>query len=279
MPSAFLSDRAVIEIRGQDAEHFLQNLITTDVGALADGEARPGALLTPQGKILFEFLISRSVDGFHLETHEDQRDGLIRRLTMYKLRAAVEIKASATSGTTVFWGETELPQGLRDHRFAVAGVDLVRIPGQVGVAGPLAAYDALRVLVGVPDSGSDFALEDVFPHDVLYDKADGVSFRKGCYVGQEVVSRMQHRGTARRRLVLLSGDQPLPVPGSNLTVDGKPVGTLGTVVGQRGLAIARIDKIGEALAEGKDVLAGGIPVSATLPRWSGLNFPTRSDEA
>ncbi len=185
MPSAFLPDRAFVRITGADAEHFLQNLITTDLGALAAHELRPGALLTPQGKIFYDFLISRSDDGFLIDIRADQLEAFVKRMTMYKLRAAVTIETLPETGATVIWGEAS--DGAADHRFALAGTEVRRQTGRIDGAGDRAAYDALRILHGVPESGQDYALQDAFPHDILFDKSGGVSFRKGCYVGQEVV--------------------------------------------------------------------------------------------
>ena len=277
MPSAFLPDRAFVKIAGADAEHFLQNLITTDLGALAQNELRPGALLTPQGKILFDFLISRDGDGFLIDIPADQMDAFIRRMTMYKLRSPVTIEALPVTGATVSWGESA--DGAADHRFALAGTKLRRRAGRAGDPADREGYDALRILHGVPESGADYALQDAFPHDVLFDKSGGVSFRKGCYVGQEVVSRMQHRSTARRRVVILSADASLPATGTEITIGGKPIGAIGTVAGERALAIVRIDKAGEAMAAGEPILAGDVPVTVTLPSWSGLTFPAAAEEA
>jgi len=277
MPSAFLPDRAFVKIAGPDAEHFLQNLITTDLGALADNELRPGALLTPQGKIFFDFLISRDGDSFLIDIRADQTDAFVRRMTMYKLRAPVTIETQVETGATVSWGGAG--GGVADQRFALAGTEVRRQPGHVEDAGDREGYDALRVLHGVPESGFDYALQDAFPHDILFDKSGGVSFRKGCYVGQEVVSRMQHRATARRRVVIVSAETALPASGTDITIGGKQIGALGTVAGSRGLAIVRIDKAGEAINAGEAILAGEVPVTLALPGWSGLSFPSASEEA
>ncbi|MFN3831179.1 MAG: YgfZ/GcvT domain-containing protein [Allorhizobium sp.] len=276
MPSAFLPDRAFVKIAGADAEHFLQNLITTDLGALGASELRPGALLTPQGKILFDFLISRDGEGFLIDIRADQSEAFVRRLMMYKLRSPVTIEAMPETGATVIWGEAG--DGSVDHRFALAGTEVLRQQGRLDTAGARDGYDALRILHGVTESGADYALQDAFPHDVLFDKSGGVSFRKGCYVGQEVVSRMQHRSTARRRVAILSAEAPLPATGTEITIDGKSIGALGTVAGERGLAIVRIDKAGEAMAAGETILAGDVPVTVALPGWSGLSFPTVAEE-
>ncbi|NEK14282.1 YgfZ/GcvT domain-containing protein [Rhizobium leguminosarum] len=279
MPAVFLKDRSLLFVSGAEAQSFLQNLITTDIAALGADEARPGALLTPQGKILFDFMIWQDGEGYTIEIDAGQRDGLLKRLTMYKLRAAVTLVPSTEEGVTASWGEdAEGARGARDSRFAKAGVTLTRRAGRHG-DGAEALYDALRISHGIVTSGSDFALQDAFPHDVLMDFNGGLSFRKGCYVGQEVVSRMQHRGTARRRVVTVSAATDLPGTGTEITAAGKPVGTLGSVDGGNGLAIVRIDRAGAAMAAGTPLLAGDTPVSLVLPAWSGLVFPASADEA
>jgi len=126
MPAVFLKNRSLIRVSGPEAQSFLQNLITTDLAALAADEARPGALLTPQGKILFDFMIWQDGDGFIIDTDDDQRDALLKRLGMYKLRAAVDL-SPAGEGVTVSWDGANT--GPADSRFAKAGVALVRPPG------------------------------------------------------------------------------------------------------------------------------------------------------
>ena len=278
MPSALLADRRLIRVSGTGAEEFLNNLITADVENLPEGEARAAALLTPQGKILFDFLIWRDGGDYLIETGAAEQDALLRRLTMYKLRAPVDLKAETVEGVSVFWNETAPTAGIRDGRFGKAGIDLYRIPG-ASASGDSAGYDALRIEHGIAESGRDYALQDAFPHDVLMDVNDGVSFKKGCFVGQEVVSRMKHRGTARRRVVTVSAESALAASGTEITADGKPVGTLGTVCGNRALAIVRIDRIADALASGTPLLAETLPVTVALPAWSGLSFPAADPAA
>ncbi|CAN7215466.1 folate-binding protein [Agrobacterium tumefaciens] len=278
MPSALLADRRLIRVSGTGAEEFLNNLITADVENLPEGEARAAALLTPQGKILFDFLIWRDGGDYLIETGVAEQDALLRRLTMYKLRAPVDLKAETVEGVSVFWNETAPTAGIRDGRFGKGGIDLYRMPG-ASASGDIAAYDALRVEHGIAESGRDYALQDAFPHDVLMDVNDGVSFKKGCFVGQEVVSRMKHRGTARRRVVTVSAEGALPTSGTEMTADGKPVGTLGTVCGNRALAIVRIDRIADAFASGTPLLAETVPVTVALPAWSGLSFPAADPAA
>jgi tRNA-modifying protein YgfZ len=277
MPFALLRDRALILVSGPDAEHFLQNILTADLDTLASGQAKPGALLTPQGKILFDFLISRAGDNaFHLECRADVADVFVRRLMLYKLRAKVEIAKADQGLVAVAWGidSTALQfdsARVADARFSDVAVS--RFYGSGADDGDLAAWQGLRIAHGIAESGSDYQLGDAFPHDVLLDETGGVGFRKGCYVGQEVVSRMQHRGTARRRVLIVSAERPLPAPGTELTVAGRPVGTLGTTAGKTGLAIARIDRVKAALDAGQPIMADDAPVSLTIPAWAKFTFP------
>ncbi|TPK33311.1 folate-binding protein YgfZ [Mesorhizobium sp. B2-5-4] len=277
MPFALLKDRALISVSGPDAEHFLQNILTTDLDALGNGEAKPGALLTPQGKILFDFLISRAGENaFRIECRADVSDDFIRRLMLYKLRAKVEIAKSEQTLVTVAWGKESIASesdstAVADRRFGDQGV--TRFHAGTVEAGDIAAWQAFRIAHGIAESGSDYALGDAFPHDVLLDEMGGVGFKKGCYVGQEVVSRMQHRGTARRRVLIVQAGLPLPAAGAELTVGGRPVGTLGSTVTLTGLAIARIDRVKAALDAGQPVLADDVPVTLTIPAWAKFSFP------
>ncbi len=278
MPSVTLVDRAYVAVSGEEADHFLQGLVTCDVMGLEAGVCQTGALLTPQGKIMFEFLISRTADGFLFEIAADQAEAFAKRLAMYKLRAKVTITRLADHSTTVTWDDNGPEGAVEDGRFKRAGVALYRTCGDLGAA-DATPYHQLRIAHGIAEAGTDFPLQDAFPHDALYDLSGGVSFRKGCYVGQEVVSRMQHRSTARRRIVIVDAASPLHGSGTALTINGREIGRLGSVSGKQGLAIARIDRIGEALANGQAIQAGDIEVSVRLPGWSGLEFPASADEA
>ena len=271
MSSTFLPDRQFIRVNGETSADFLQNLITCDVVELPAGVARAGALLTPQGKILFDFLISKTDNGFSLEVVSAFADALLKRLTMYRLRAPIELSKDETSGVTITWDEDAPAGSMEDERFSKAGTKLYRVVGKHTEASD--DYDAFRVAHGIVEAGADFELQDAFPHDVLMDVNGGVSFKKGCFVGQEVVSRMKHRGTARRRVVQIEADSALPAAGGEIVAGGKPIGTLGTVCGNRGLGIIRTDRLADALANDVPVSVGGVLISAQLPQWSGLSLP------
>ncbi|MFB9983212.1 YgfZ/GcvT domain-containing protein [Mesorhizobium kowhaii] len=283
MPFAQLKDRALISVSGPDAEHFLQNILTTDLDVLTPGQAKPGALLTPQGKILFDFLISRAGENaFRLECRADISDDFVRRLMLYKLRAKVEIAKADQALVKVAWGsESTASQSdstaAADTRFPNGAV--TRSYGETDERSDLAAWQAFRIASGIAESSSDYQLGDAFPHDVLLDETGGVGFRKGCYVGQEVVSRMQHRGTARRRVLIVQAGLPLPAAGTELTVEGRPVGTLGSTAGTTGLAIARIDRVKAALDAGQPIMAGDMPVTVAIPGWAKFSFPQEAVSA
>jgi folate-binding protein YgfZ len=281
MPIVTLPDRALVTVSGPEAEHFLQNLVTTDLAGLAQGEVKPGALLTPQGKILFDFLISHAADGgFLIECRADVVDDFIRRLTLYRLRARVEIRKQDQSLVSVSWGSDSsyaatLPKsgGLTDTRFAAPAI-VKRLYGLNAPASAAAAdWHRFRIASGVPESGEDYALGDAFPHDVLLDQTGGVGMRKGCYVGQEVVSRMQHRGTARRRFLIARSDRALPATGTEITAGGRSVGALGSVAGESGLALVRIDKIKAAMDARQPIVAGDAELSLSIPSWARFEFP------
>ncbi len=275
MPVAHLPARALVSVSGLHAEHFLQNLITTDLAALDRAMLKPGALLTPQGKILFDFLISRSDGGFRLDCRADIAEDLVKRLTIYKLRSKVVIEASNQDVVAVAWDDEAAPlqtdSSARDLRFDVPVWRIYESPPPASAE--LAAWTAFRVAAGIAESGRDFELSDVFPHDVLYDLNGGVGLKKGCYVGQEVVSRMQHRGTARRRVMVAHGNAVLPGPGTGISVNGRAIGTLGSSAGEVGIAIVRIDRVKDAIDAGDDILAADVKLSLSIPAWAGYTLP------
>ncbi len=274
-----LKDRALVRMSGADAETLLQDVISCDVVDLQAGHARPGALLTPQGKILFEFLISRSgEDGFLLDLSGEISSGFIQRMTLYKLRAKVTIEAVDEQPVHACWAGERPEEALFDERFP-DGVDVYRLYGaSPSESGTLSDYDRIRIESGVAEAGRDYEISDAFPHDVLMDLNNGISRGKGCYVGQEVVSRMQHRGTARRRVALVISDQPLPESGTSIEAGGRPMGQLGTVVDKEALAIVRTDRVASALDKGQPITANGTTLHLKLPAWTGLQFPT-ADQA
>lgn len=268
-----LADRTLVRIAGEDAQSLLQDVISCGVEDLPQGVVRPGALLTSQGKILFAFLISRdSDDGFIFELASAGVPAFVQRMTMYRLRAKADIDVITDRPVQAIWDSAPQDNWLTDSRFRGEQTAFRAYGAALGDTASQDAYDLLRIKNGVAEDGSDYALGDAFPHDVLMDLNDGISFSKGCFVGQEVVSRMQHRGTARRRIAIVEAPSPLPPGGTSLTVNDRSVGTLGTVHANLGLAMVRTDKIASAIADNAPVLVEGIEVSVRLPAWTGLSI-------
>jgi folate-binding protein YgfZ len=276
MPTIQLSNRSLILIEGPDAEHFLQNILTTDLEALSPGDLKPGALLSPQGKILFDFLIARSgVSGFILDCRTDLADDFVKRLTLYKLRAKAQISKQDQADVFVRWEIDSAPSDvvstiggdawLRDSRFPQALRVARSYANGISSDTDLEEWTQLRIAYGVAESGSDFEAGDAFPHDVLLDQTGGVGFRKGCYIGQEVVSRMQHRGTARRRVMVATSDSDLPASGTEVRANDRPIGVLGSVAGRSGIAIMRIDRVRDALDAGHSITANDRILSLAIP--------------
>ena len=267
--AVLLEYRGVVRVAGEDSASFLQGVLTNDVEKLKPCEARYAALLTPQGKILFDFLVvSLPAGAFALDCDAGQAADLAKRLGFYKLRANVTISDdSADHGVLAYWGgEPEnAPAGIvyADPRAPGLGRREI-LPRAKAVAvseASPAEYEALRISLGVPKGGVDFAYGDAFPHDADMDLFHGVDFAKGCYVGQEVVSRMKHRGGARKRVVRVKLDGPAPAPGTPVLDGELPVGMLGASEGSAALAMLRLDRVEDAKAAGRGFLAGGVGVS------------------
>jgi len=280
---ALLPDRGVVTVMGEDAEKLLQGVITNDMALLGAQPAIHAGLLTPQGKILFDFFVVKAHGGFCLETARDKTAALSERLSLYKLRVKAEIEdASADYTVAALWGGPyELRHGgkpplwFADPRLPDMGFrELVTMRTDWALGGEDANtatqddYHAHRIALGVPDGGKDYAFGDTFPHEALFDQLHGVSFQKGCYVGQEVVSRMANRGTARRRVVPIVGESTLPASGTDIVAGGVTIGTLGSTSATRGLALLRLDRAAEMGGRGAGLFAGEVPVRIELPKWA-----------
>ncbi|MGX5709640.1 CAF17-like 4Fe-4S cluster assembly/insertion protein YgfZ [Brucella lupini] len=263
-----LSNRALVHITGEEAEKFLQAVITTDLDKLGPDNLKPGALLAPQGKILFDFLVSRIDGGLRFDLPVSIAADFIKRITLYRLRAKAEITQLPESLVSVSWQTESHPSQndsiKRDSRFPTE-LNVHRIYGPADGTTDESAWTKLRAEYGIAEGETDFAYNDVFPHDVNFDQTGGVSFPKGCFIGQEVVSRMQHRGTARRRVLVAHSDGNLPPMGTPITVDGREIGTTGSSADTIGIALVRIDRAKDAIDAGSPILAGETPITLTLP--------------
>jgi folate-binding protein YgfZ len=263
-----LDDRAVIAVNGPEARSFLQGLITNDIEQVVPERAIYAALLTPQGKVLFDFLIAEGDGALLLDCDRGVRDALIKRLSMYRLRAKVQIEAR--DQLAVLLGLTGRPAGrgvtFEDPRLAALGHRSIgaraEMPSAVASA---AAYHAHRLALGVPEAG-DFGTDRMFALDADLDELHALSFGKGCYVGQELTARMKHRGTARKRLLTVESADGTPLsPGSELRANGAVIGEIVSAYGARGFALARLDRLAEAA--GAPVDAGGLRVGVMKQDW------------
>lgn len=335
--AANLPGRSLIEVAGEDRIGFLQGLITNDVEGLEEGSARFAGLLSPQGKILFDFFAINTGNAIVLDCPAEIGADLLKRLTLYKLRAKLHV-ADVTSKwkVAVAWGDeaeallkTEPGFVFQDPRLPGLGFRALLEDALPDASGD---YDGLRATLAIPEGGKDYAYGETFPHEACFDLLGAVNFKKGCYVGQEVVSRMQHRGTARTRVLSVSADQPLPEGGVDILAGGFPVGRIGTVSYQisaiasevpphpvplpkgrgnavapsplgkragvrgssqvpkqknqqdlpletRGIALARLDRVREALAKGQKLTAGNIPVTLSVPSWANYSLEPEASGA
>jgi folate-binding protein YgfZ len=272
---ALLSDRGVVRLAGGDAAKLLQGIVTNDMALLERQAAIHGGLLTPQGKILFEFFIVKAADGYLLETDRDSTAELIKRLKLYRLRASVDIAEDSDYRVLALWGTPAphwppmadtfaFPDPRRPElraRILTRSTQPAELAAAVGASTVDALeYHAHRIALGVPEGGKDYALGDTFAHEANFDLLNGISFSKGCFVGQEVVSRVQHRGTARKRIVQIEGDAPLH-SGAEVTAGTASIGVIGSVSGRRGLALLRVDRAAEAQAKSEPLAANGVRIS------------------
>jgi hypothetical protein len=287
MKAAFLPDRGVIKVTGDDARKFLHGLVTADVLGIAPGTARFCALLTPQGKIIADFFVTEAPQaeggGFLLDIPRALAVTLVEKLNLYKLRAKVLIEdLTEILGVLAVWdGAGTTTQGLSfaDPRLPALGFRVIIPPDRAAMAASEVGaalvsaedYEAHRIALGVPRGGLDFAYGDAFPHEADMDQLGGVDFAKGCYVGQEVVSRIDHRGIARTRAVALRYDGATPESGAPITAGERRVGTMGSAARGRGIALIRLDRVAEA--EPASLAAGGIPIRLIKPDWARFSFP------
>ncbi len=267
--NALLPSRSVLRLSGGDACNWLQSLVTNDIENLKSGDGRFAALLSPQGKILFDFFVVNDGDAFLIDCAADQSASLLKRLAMYKLRADIAlIDASSSLMVAAAWGDAPPPVSraivYQDPRHSALGwrmigeaqeFDLMGIEG-----GQEDAYQVHRIACGVPQGGLDFTYNDSFPHDANMDILNGVDFKKGCYIGQEVISRVHHRGAARKRIMKVAFSGRAPAKGSAITAGEIAIGEMGSSAGELGLAMLRIDRVEDFKAAGKTLQADGADV-------------------
>ncbi len=267
MATVLRADRVVFRFSGPDAHRLLNDVITGIIPGGPNDTASLWALLSPQGKVLAEGLAGFADDALWLDVHQSVADDFFKRMRMYRLRAKVEIDDLRETHRVGFSTEAS---GIA-HKDRLGPVDLgYRIIAPVEATADWSSdetpYHLARIAQGVLHLGNDFPANDTFAHDIGMDQLEGIDFAKGCYVGQEVVSRMKHRGTARRRPIIVSG---IEAPtGSAVVANGREAGTIGQVVEGKAVAILRLDRISDPAA----VTVDGKPVQLDLPAWATYRF-------
>ena len=289
MKAALLPDRGVVKVAGDGAREFLNGLLTADIGAVSPAQARFAALLTPQGKIVVDAIVveapAEEGNGFFLDCPRALTASFVAKLNFYKLRAKVIVEdLSETLAVLAAWdGELQktYARAYRDPRLPTLGLRIMLAPSRAGEAAAAlgaqlvdaAHYEAHRIALGVPRGGLDFIYGDAFPHETDMDQFGGVDFDKGCFVGQEITSRMEHRGTARTRVVPVAYDDAAPAAGVAVMASEKNVGMMGSAANGRGMAMLRLDRVADALAGGMPLVAGGIGLRLVKPAWARFAWP------
>ncbi len=295
MKAALLPDRGVVKVAGDNARTFLHGLLSADILKLTPGAARFCALLSPQGKIIADFIVAEAPvedgGGFFLDLPRTLAKLLVDKLNLYKLRSRLMVEdLSEVLGVLAAWdGNSAAAFGLSyaDPRLPALGLRVMISPHRAAEAvASLGAtvvdaseYETHRIALGIPRGGVDFSYGDAFPHETDMDQLGGVDFGKGCYIGQEVVSRMEHRGIARTRAVPVGYDGVAPEAGVAVMAGERQIGTMGSAAAGRGLALLRLDRVADALSRGDKFIAGGVTIRPVKPDWARFAFPDGSKAA
>ncbi len=279
-PAAFtlLPDRGIVRIAGPEARDFLQRLITADMDKAAPGALLFGALLSPQGKYLFDFFLTPDTgDSFLFDIARERIPDFVKKLSMYRLRAKVEIEDRAADfAVLAIWGAAPpLPESLPDPRLPAMGWRAIvpieqsfEVQDALRAAGFEAAvasdYDAHRIGQSVPDAVRDLKIDGDFPLEGLFDELHGVDFKKGCFIGQETASRMKRRGITRSKIVALDVPGPALPPNTDVLSGDFRIGETRSSIPGRALALVRLDRLASADAP---ITAAGQPVSPMIADW------------
>jgi tRNA-modifying protein YgfZ len=274
--ASLLADRGVMKVAGPEAMAFLHRLTTNSMLGIRQSEGRYAGILTPQGKLLFDFFVVPLPEGpeagYFIDCVKEQIPNLLKKLSLHKLRAKVGIEdVSASLGVAAIWGDAEPRQfdgvAFADPRMPALGFRLIAEPAKLAefAQEPQEVYEARRIALGVPKGGIDFAYGDTFVHDADLDWLNGVDFQKGCYPGQEVVARVQFRNSARKRILKVRFDGPPPLPGSQIMMGDISIGQVGSTAGSEGLAMLRLDRLEDAKSAGIRLKAGDAAIDVTSP--------------
>ncbi len=268
---ALLPRRGVVEIAGEDRIGFLQGLVSNDVTEAAPGRAVWAALLTPQGKWLADFFILSEGDRLLLDCERAQAPMLAQKLSRFRLRSKVSVRdLSAEFSVHAAWDGT--PDAIAgaimapDPRLPEAGSRIIAAAPLPASAGE-ADWDEHRLALGLPDGSRDLEAEKSVLLEAGFDELHGISWNKGCYLGQELTARTKYRGLVKRRLVPVGIDGDLPEPGAAVSAAGREVGAMRSGRGRLGLALLRVEALGQSLS------CGGATLTPRVPAWMSLAEP------
>jgi folate-binding protein YgfZ len=289
MKASLLPDRSVVKFAGDDARAFLNSLFTANISTLTADESRYSALLTAQGKLIVDAFVSQAPtekgEGFYFDTPASQFQTFLGKMKGYNLRKKYVVEdLTGKLGIMAVWdgaATTAKYPCHTDPRLAAIGQRIMLPPGEAAaVAAEIGAefvppeqFEAHRIALGIPRGDLDFVYGDAFPHEADMDQLHGIDFKKGCFVGQEVVQRMERRNTARTRVVSVTFDGAAPSAGAEVVAGEKSVGTIGSTVDGRGLALLRLDRAEDALAAGQPLKAGDVTLHLVKPDWVQFPFP------
>jgi folate-binding protein YgfZ len=263
---AALTHRAVLALSGADRVGFLNGLVSNDVAMAAPGRAVWTALLTAQGKWLADFFIFADGERLLLDCEAAQAPMLLQRLQRYKLRADIALAPTDFSVTVAWDGAPAAPGAVLapDPRLAEAGWRLLAAH-PIATNASASDWNLHRLGLGLPDGSADLEAEKTILLEAGFDELNGVSWTKGCYMGQELTARTRYRGLVKRRLLPVRGDVALPPPGTPVMSQGREIGQMRSSEGSIGLANLRLEAIGTS-----DATAGPAALTVIQPRWAKL---------
>jgi folate-binding protein YgfZ len=289
-------NRGVLALSGEEARPFLQGLISNDIDKVRPDQAIYAALLTPRGKCLFDFFIAEHDGRLLLDVEAERATALAQRLIMYKLRARLDIAdVSADFGVAALLGATvsqsvglgDTPGAARplgdgvgfvDPRLSALGARAI-LPKETAAAtlgafglqaGTVDDYERMRFAAGVPEGSAEFGIDKSPLLELGFEELNGVDFKKGCFVGQELTARMKYRGLVRKRLMPVTFEGAAPEPGAVVKAGDRDIGDLRTASGDGGFAVLRLDKLDESVERGETLSADDVAVTPIKPAW--VNF-------
>ena len=289
-------NRGVLAVTGEDVRPFLQGLISNDIEKVRPDRAIYAALLTPQGKCLFDFFITEHRGSLLLDVEADRATALAQRLAMYKLRAKVDIAdvsgdfgVGAVLGTTVLQdlglgaergAASPLGDGVAfvDPRLAALGARTILPKGSASAtleelgfaAGDADDYERQRFAEGVPEGSAELGIDKSPLLELGFEELGGIDFDKGCFVGQELTARMKYRGLARKRLLPVTFEGDAPAPGSPIKAGSRDIGELRAATGEGGFAVLRLDKLADSVERGEQLSVDETTVTAIKPPWANV---------